>query len=353
MPQQTSLMNPDRKEVINFGMTIRELMPGGSRLTVPEAQSLAQVALLHGLDPFNGEVWYLKYEDGRSIGIMAGIKGHRRAAHRQLDPQGGNFWCEFDLLQSGDKTAMQIPDNALAYRCRLFDSVSIRLYTETVERLCKAGVPWADVKSMTGERPFSVGYGYFTPGEKSRMKPAACAMKRAEADALRRRFDLPFGSAVGVNGDTDSIDAEYTVGETTGESPAEIQAKIQAGKVASATLRGDAGNIDLGPSLADLERVTAQYPITTAHAKPMTDRPAPEPVKWPAEIITWAVDKWNLKPQQIVGALNQSSVSTPTDPLDTIKHWLEIRKVERDNGVESREATARADADYQATKESA
>lgn len=285
------LMITDRKEVDKLSMTIRELMPGGSKLTVVEAQSLAQVALLHGLDPFNGEVWYLKYEDGRSIGIMAGIKGHRRAAHRQLDHEGGgNFWCEFDLLSPDDKKAMQIPDNAIAYRCRLFDSVSLRLYTEIIERLCKAGIPWADVKSLAGDRPLSTGYGYFTPGEKSKMKPSACAMKRSEADALRRRFDLPFGSAVGVNGDTDSVDAEYTVSEPAGESPAEIQAKIQAGKSASAALRGDRG--DLGPELKDdySAQQNGGNGKTTEHPAPVPDENAkPARLKY-QPFVSWCND---------------------------------------------------------------
>lgn len=74
---------------------------------------------------------------------------------------------------------------------------------------------------------------------------------------------------------------------------------------------------------------------------------------WPAEVITWAKDEWNIAPQQVVGALKQSQTLKPTDSADTIKHWLKIRKVERDNGVEGAEASARADADLIAARESA
>lgn len=231
-----------REEVVSLSERIRALLPGGNRLTPQEAQSLAQVALLHGLDPFNGEVWYLKDKSGNSLGVTAGIKGHRRAAHRQIDKQGGNYWCEFDQLSPDEKKALAMPENAIAFRCRLFDSVSIRLYTETIERLCKAGVPWESVKELVGERPYNVGYGFYTPGELTKMKPAACGMKRAEADALKRRFDLPFGSAVGAPQDADEHVFQVTDGVfESAETPAQIQSKMQT---ASRSLRGDQGDFE-------------------------------------------------------------------------------------------------------------
>lgn len=74
---------------------------------------------------------------------------------------------------------------------------------------------------------------------------------------------------------------------------------------------------------------------------------------WPTEAIDWAVNEWGVKSFAITGALKQSSILTVNDSVETVKHWLSIRKVERDNGVEGPEATARADADLQATRESA
>ena len=227
-----------QRDIDNLALRIRDLMPGGNKLTVPESLALAQVALIHGLDPFNGELWYLKNQDGTPIGLMAGIKGHRRAARVQIEREGGGaHWCEFDLLAKEEKAAFSMPADALAFRCRLFDSINLRTYSETVERMMKAGVPWEDVKTMLGARPYNVGYGYFTPGEKTRMKPGACAMKRAEADALKRRFDLPFGDGVGQAVDQDdAIDGEYKV---TGPTDAQRETIAARQEAISSTLYGD------------------------------------------------------------------------------------------------------------------
>lgn len=43
---------------------------------------------------------------------------------------------------------------------------------------------------------------------------------------------------------------------------------------------------------------------------------------WPAQVITWAVQKWSLKPQQVVGALNKSTAVKPTDPDTVLQEWL-------------------------------
>ncbi|HLA38817.1 MAG TPA: hypothetical protein VJ417_02420, partial [Candidatus Glassbacteria bacterium] len=87
---------------------------------------------------------------------------------------------------------LQIPADGLAFEARLFDSENLRTFAETCERLLKAGIPWEAVERMVGSRPYTVGIGVFKKGEPSRMPPAQCGMKRAEADALKRRFDIGF-----------------------------------------------------------------------------------------------------------------------------------------------------------------
>jgi hypothetical protein len=123
--------------------------------------------------------------------------------------------------------------------------------------------------------------------------------------------------------------------------------------------------------------VEGEYTTDHTAAKTITDRPDPArpispvvveayqtgvrdgatgfvaPVKkaeWPADVITWARKQWEgISSYQVIGALNQSRVLTDQTPSDEIKHWLGIRKLERDAGVESAEATGRADADYLVT----
>ena len=270
MPQQTALMKRDDypADVRRLAQDIKDLLPNGNKLQDFEALALAQSARALRLNPFIGEIWYIP-----GHGLMSGIKGHRRTAHEQMHTTegGGNYWPEFDVMTPEQKKQYLVPDTALGFICRLYDSATLRTYSETVERLFKAGAPWVDIKQILGDRPYTVGVGFYQVGESSRMKPHQCAMKRAEADALKRRFDLPFEGGAATPSDNDTDNGAFVV-ESGDESAAEIQAKIQAGKAASATLRGDAGNIDLGTSLVELER----YTTGSAPAKQMTDRTTPE-----------------------------------------------------------------------------
>jgi len=105
-------------------------------------------------------------------------------------------------------------------------------------------------------------------------------------------------------------------------------------------------NLPMPTTLADAYKQGAQ----DGASNPLT---VPQKRNWPAEAITWACNEWGIKSFAVVGALKQSELLKPDAPIETIKHWLAIRKVERDNGVEGDEATRRADADLQATIEGA
>jgi hypothetical protein len=226
-----TLMVVNPQEVTAYAGRIRELMPGGNKLTEQEAESLAQVALLHQLSPFAKELWYLKTDDGRSLGIMAGIAGLRRASSLQLEREGGgSSWVEFDgPLPKDELKALAIPETALAFRAKLYDTRSMLAYTEACERLLKAGMPWEAVRDALGCRPYTEGVGFWTPGERTKMKPVQCAQKRAEAEARRRRFNLPFGSGVGsaqdpdAGDDGDTVEGKVTVlpGEPAASTPAD------------------------------------------------------------------------------------------------------------------------------------
>lgn len=283
---------PDVREMIE---RIKTMLPGGQKLSGVEVAGLAQAALAHNLDPFNGEIWCLPGK-----GLMAGIKGHRRAAHEQINREAngsGNYYVEFYVLNIDEMTLYKIPRRALAFRARLHDSQTTRTYVENIERLLKAGMPWEIVSKIMGDQPFNDGIGYAMPDhpdsdckachgtgtimnkwgkqvncecfEESKMSMVQRAQKRAEAEALKRRFDLPFTMAIGVNGDADVIDAEFAVHpESVPErDTAEAQAKMQA---ASAALRGDQED-GLGPQWpAEPEASAApesKAPATTANSK--------------------------------------------------------------------------------------
>ena len=204
--KQTNLVAWDsRDNVRELAERLRIMTPGGAKLGQNELLALAQGAVAHGLDPLNGEIWMIP---GR--GLMVGVKGLRKKAREQVQ---GNFWIEFrQLVNLEERVSLGIPDGAMAFEARLFDSENIRIYAETAERLLKAGIPWDAVSKMIGDKPYTVGIGILKPGENTKMDRAQCAMKRAEADALKRRFDVPFGLAI-------ESDAEPDAGEEWIENP--------------------------------------------------------------------------------------------------------------------------------------
>ena len=178
-----------RDDVRELQQRLQIMLPGGSKLSPGELTALAQGSVAHGLDPLNGEIWMIP---GR--GLMIGVKGLRKKAREQVV---GNFWIDFrEIANPEERKRAGIADGALAYEARLFDSENILTYTGAVEKLMKAGIPWEAVKEMVGEKPYSVGIGVLKPGEQTKMERIQCAMKRAEADALKRRFDVPFGLEV-------------------------------------------------------------------------------------------------------------------------------------------------------------
>ena len=178
-----------RDNVRELASRLKLMTPGGSKLGENELLALAQGAVAHGLDPLNGEIWMIP---GR--GLMVGVKGLRKKAREQVQ---GNFWIDFrEIVNPEERKRLGIGDGAMAFEAHLFDSENIRTYAETVERLMKAGIPWEAVKDMVGAKPYSIGLGILKPGENTKMERVQCAMKRAEADALKRRFDVPFGIAL-------------------------------------------------------------------------------------------------------------------------------------------------------------
>jgi len=198
-----------RDEVRELVARLRPMLPNSAKLNDGEIKALAQGAVAHGLDPLNGEIWIIP---GR--GLMVGVKGLRKKAREQVK---GNFWIDFrEIIQAEERKRLRIPDGALAYEARLFDSENIRIYTEAVSQFTKAGIPWESVREIMGDKPYTTGIGVLAAGEQTKMQPAQCAMKRAEADALKRRFDVPFGLV--IEGDEPEYGGEWVEGEYVAEA---------------------------------------------------------------------------------------------------------------------------------------
>jgi hypothetical protein len=206
--------------------------PGGKKLQEAEARALAQISLTYGLNPMNGELWLLP------TGPMVGIKGLRRKAREQLNHgHDGNFWTNFVALDPKDYSRLKIPDGSLAFECRLFDTETITTYVSTIKQLKEAGMPWEAISQIVGAQPYTSGYGYHKPGEATKMTPVQVAMKRAEADAIKRRFDIEFGGGILVEGDEGTIDPETVSGEWKVANPPAASAEQR--KADNAVLFGE------------------------------------------------------------------------------------------------------------------
>lgn len=190
-----------RTEVASLADRIKIMVPGGDKLSKNEALALAQVALGTQLNPFLGEVWYIPGK-----GPMVGIKGARRLDLEAVQKKGGYTNMELiacDPLEAG-ATAEQVKANeiAAAFRCEISDSVSSREYQtnllEVIRELRAGGEPdpVKAAKDICGNRPITMGWGFSTVPELSKMGKTALARKRAEADALKKRIDIPFGASV-------------------------------------------------------------------------------------------------------------------------------------------------------------
>lgn len=192
-PTKTDALYSSREDIREMGARIKKFLPGGERLTEIEAYSTAQLALIHDLDPFNGEVYPLKKEDGTWLGVMIGIKGTRKHARRQAERLGATYWLQFDRVDPGkyDK-----PSDCIVYECRLTDSANLKAWGEGLATITRAGATYKEAWDILGGPPATIGVGIASPGERTRFEIHARARKRAEADALKQRFDISFAGLV-------------------------------------------------------------------------------------------------------------------------------------------------------------
>lgn len=205
-----------REDVKELSERIRSMLPGGAKYTLEEARTLAQISVAHDLDPFNGECWLLKNQkSGEVLGALIGIKGHRKHAKRQ-----SAYWGDFHRIV--DPTEYEAPERAIVFEYHIRDEVTMEAFTKRLEKLIKLGFSLEEAQKMVGKAPVTVGIGIWEPGEKTKMKPAQCAMFRAEKDALKRRFDVKFkieldGGTIPLQTadfedepDADELEAEYS-----------------------------------------------------------------------------------------------------------------------------------------------
>jgi len=151
---------------------VKHCVPNGKRLKDAEVLSLAQVALATGLDPFTGEIWYIPGK-----GPMAGIKGLRRRAREQ-----STYSVTFRAMRNSEPDEHNIKVGDVGRICELFRHDVLQ---KAVEINKVAGEMVVPVKPI-------LGVGIWRTGDQIASSKSSTWMadKRAEADALRKGFDL-------------------------------------------------------------------------------------------------------------------------------------------------------------------
>lgn len=227
--------------------TYTSLFPGSAQLTDQEAFALAQVGYMQGLDVFNKEIYYLKqtktdYQTGavteKAIGVMPGIRGLRKHAHRQIRYEGGraaNFWLEYQqVIDKEEKARIGAGETDLVVKAALRDSVTMGNYLSMRQSIFSNHSSWKDLlklassegdavanvqtaientaKEILGNPPIVAAYGIVKNSELKKsnnqlvrplqmsngQNPYYMAEIRAERRALYKRFDLEkkFGAIV-------------------------------------------------------------------------------------------------------------------------------------------------------------
>lgn len=206
LPVKTSVTELARlgrkKEIRELSRRLADLSPGGITLTNDEALALAQYSWSLGANPLVGEAWLLKNQKtGKVLGLMPGIRLHRRRADEKDERTKDARWIEYTNISDPDERAtFAIPQNAMAIKARLYRQSTTKTYADAASKLADAGASWDDIKAVLGTKPYIEGIGILTKQEMDAMNRGQNKMphkqrceKRAEAHALKQAYHLPFG----------------------------------------------------------------------------------------------------------------------------------------------------------------
>jgi hypothetical protein len=274
-----SVVNLITNADIEAARKIKMLLPYGAKLTDDNALALAAYSRLHGLDPFNGECYFLVREKkndrgevvGREeLGVYPGIRGKRKVAKQQLagfDPQAT---YKIDYLVVGPDAVGLKPaagEIALVVEAQLRDTVSTSAYLAEFYKLQGMKADGDLIRAVLGKPPVWTGFGVVKSTELRyiKMSPMALAKKRAESDATNQRFDLPFADDAladdlapdliaelenGVTNDGDPVIVEGVIASSLGV-PAEFLANQPTSKMTMAQAVSDLGfGLDSAPAAA-------------------------------------------------------------------------------------------------------
>jgi hypothetical protein len=404
----------------------KTMVPGADKLEQKEVWALAQASFMHGLNPIIGECYWIN-------GFSPGIKGIRRKSHEQVRERygEGEDW-RIESYRRIDKAvdleARKIPAGALTFEADLVISAELRDHADTMKKVREAlgsDAPYDVILANAGPRPVTIGIGYVTkeqmydldhprwyhkcPGDKpkdaelqfsksgslilrgqepcpycgkeSYAKPSAMpheqrAKKRAEAHAIKQRFDLPFdfnpnsgemieeewdygdvieGSAEDV---TTEFDALAQVAADAGMEPEEAMRYL---KLAAEQKARDEEDAALSPEeIKDRGKKAAETMFGAGEAGPVEPDDEPHPIgrevgDWSLEHIR-ALKKGKFVPEtgvndfNIKGRLAKSPFAID-DPIPWIGEWMLLYAKHRSNTDSDGAAAKATDAFKEAHRE--
>lgn len=199
---RVAITHAARTEVREMVDRIKAGMLGSAEWPAQAVIAMAQASIAHGLDPWNGEIYVLHNKNTGETGLMVGIKGLRKAARKQM-PAREQFYTHFKAVQPGseDWARYGLDEDTnkgsvvMAVVCVLRRSDVQTRHLEILERLRALGMTLGDAIEMAGPMPSYEGVGIVRSNERSKMEKGQLARKRAEADAIKQAFDLPFMSS--------------------------------------------------------------------------------------------------------------------------------------------------------------
>jgi len=207
----------DSEMIERLAGRIKRCVPNGDRLSNNEALALAQIAISTDLSPFVGELYYIP---GKGPGV--GIEGLRRKASEQ---------STYSMAPPRAMTGEEITEHDL----KEYDVGRVaELYRHDI--LAKA----VEINKAAGEaiipiQPI-VGIGIWKKGDQvpKGKSPAWVASKRAEADALKKGFNIVIplhenGEWLPVIEEEEVVDAEVVrreVAINNGERVAQVSAVL-------------------------------------------------------------------------------------------------------------------------------
>ena len=187
-PQPIAVYGED-DQVAGLVRRMRYMIPGASDAPDPIVWKAAQIATIHRLDPFSGDVQvysvYKKPGDDPAKWIVnVGISAWRRAAQRQA-----RYTTVFREMSPEEVQAIHQNYSPADVGCEC------TLYRLDVARECKdLGIPYEPViaTGLWRKLAYKVGENWMPDQIPNTSTPADVAQRRAEKKALKQAFSLDF-----------------------------------------------------------------------------------------------------------------------------------------------------------------